>query len=585
MIIGSLIFIFAGRNEIQAQEPLHHEKCIFRSNNGKLYINKDLPLYISVATSSEADADSWLLESSKTVQYANPMYLDTEGWNTLRSPSAVDTSTRKTVYPLHDIIFDVYADGRKPSSRLILGESSSFKSDGVTFFGEKTALSFHAIDEMSGVKDVFYSLNVGQYVSSRELPLSVSEEGEYALKFYAVDNVGNVEELKLFDFGIDHTAPVTTHEINGINNNRVLAPDATISLFGTDSLSGLEKVYFAIDDGDFEIYQKPIPVSRLKDGEGSISYYSEDNVGNQEEHRFIGTLSSARDNKDDNEEVFDYYIDRDPPVVEFSFEGDYFESDKEFISERTRVVLSAKDDKSGVQKIWYSYNSFLTKEVYNAPFSPEGNSHVQLAFSAIDWVENTAPEKRRDFYIDRTAPNSKISFDGPVFRNRDTLFIAGQTKIALEVKDGESGVKSVKYQLNSNEHSFSEAFVAGKTGRNVIEWFATDQVNNREDKQSLAFIVDEEGPFIHHHYSVEPIGEKVVREEKYIIYPSNTKIYIGATDNVAGEESLRYSVNGGKMATTIPVSGLQPGNYEIDIEAVDALKNKTSKTIRFSIEK
>jgi hypothetical protein len=127
--------------------------------------------------------------------------------------------------------------------------------------------------------------------------------------------------------------------------------------------------------------------------------------------------------------------------------------------------------------------------------------------------------------------------------------------------------------------------VAGKTGRNMIKWFASDNVNNREEEQSLVFIVDEQGPSIHHHYSVEPIGEKVVREEKYIIYPSNTKIYIGATDNVAGEESLRYSVNGGKMATTIPVSGLQPGNYEIAIEAADALKNKTTKTIRFSIEK
>jgi hypothetical protein len=585
ILVGFLIFTFVQNNKVQAQEPLRHEKCIFRSDDGKLYINKDLPLYVRVATSPDADADSWLLESSKTRQYANPLFLDSEGWNTLRSPSAVDTSTRKTVYPLQDVVFDLYADGLNPSSGLLFGESIQYKLDGVTFFGQDADFRFDVADEMSGVKDVFYSLNGAQFVSSREIPLTVPGEGEYSLKFYAVDNVGNVEDFHSFDFAVDHTAPVTGHEINGIIKNRVLAPDATISLSGTDSLSGVSKVYFAIDDGAFEVYRKPIPVSRLKDGEGSIAYYSEDRVGNQEEHRLIGTLSSARGNKEGDEEVFDYYIDRDPPVVEFSFEGDYFESDKEYISERTRVVLTARDDKSGVQKILYSYNSFMTNEVYEQPFNPEGNSPVTLAFSALDWVENAAPEKERDFYIDRIVPTSKISFDGPVFRNRDTLFIGGQTKIALEAKDGESGVKSVKYQLNNEEHIYSEAFVAGKAGQNVVEWSSTDNVNNREDNQSLVFIVDEEGPSIHHHYSVEPIGEKVVREEKYIIYPSNTKIYIGATDNVAGEESLRYSVNGGKMATTIPVSGLQPGNYEIAIEAADALKNITTKTIRFSIEK
>ena len=110
-------------------------------------------------------------------------------------------------------------------------------------------------------------------------------------------------------------------------------------------------------------------------------------------------------------------------------------------------------------------------------------------------------------------------------------------------------------------------------------------MNNQEELQSLVFVVDREGPSIHHHFSVEPIGEKTIREENYVIYPSNTKIYIGATDDVAGEESLKYSVNGSKVSEKIPLSGLQPGNYTIDIEAADALENKTTKTIRFSIEK
>ncbi len=585
IIIGGAIFFVLPMNALKAQEPLQHKKCIYRADDGRLFINKELPLYLKVSLSADEDAESWLLESAKTSEYANPMYLDTEGWNTLRSPSAVDTATKKTVYPLQDIVFDMYADGIAPKSRLLFGHSKPFSLDGVSFFGKETGFHFEAEDAMSGLQDVYYSLNGAGFVPASGFPLEISEEGNYSVQFYAVDNVGNVEDIHAYDFVVDHTAPVTNHEIKGINKNRVLAPDATISLSSADSLSGVAKVWYAIDDSDFEVYKKPIPVSRLKDGSAKITYYSEDHVGNIEDHKFIGTLASSQASKDEDGEVFDYYIDREPPVAAFNFEGDYYESDREYISGRTRVLLSAQDDKSGVQKILYSYNSFMTSETYEVPFKPEGNSPVSVSYAAVDWVENTAPEKERHFYIDRLAPVTKISFDGPVFRNRDTLFVAAQTKMVLEATDKESGVNTVKYQLNGIKYEYSEPFVVEKSGRHLLQYVSVDNVNNEEEGKMLEFVVDKEGPSIHHHFSVEPIGEKVVRNEQYVIYPSNTKIYIGATDDVAGEESLKYSVNGAKMSETIPVAGLQPGNYEIDIEATDALKNSTSKTIRFSIEK
>ncbi|RCW32683.1 OmpL47-type beta-barrel domain-containing protein [Marinilabilia salmonicolor] len=584
-LLTTLMLTSAGNFSSSAQEPLQHEKRFYQSEDGKLFVNKDLPLYLRISSDPDDEAESWLLKSNTTAQYSNPMYLDTEGWNTLRSPSAVDTATRKTVYPLQDIIFDIYADGLQPKSRLLWGESVNVRTDDKVFFGEKVHLAFDASDEMSGVADVYYSLNGSGFVGEKQSPLSVDEEGDYSLKFYSVDNVGNVEDMHSFDFSVDHTAPISTHEISGINKNNVLAPDATICLSAVDSLSGVNNVFFAIDDGEFEEYKNPIPVSRLKEGDGQITYYAEDRVGNAEAHKYIGTLSSGASKAEGEGEVFDYYIDRDAPVVSFEFEGDYFEGDREYISGRTTVALSAKDDKSGVQSILYSYNSFLTNEVYDNSFHPEGNSPVVLSYSAVDWVENSAPETDRHFYIDRTAPGSKVSFDGPVFRNRDTLFLAAQTRISLDAKDQESGVKSISYSLNGVEKEYGESFSGDRSGENLLEWRSTDNVNNQEELQSLVFVVDREGPSIHHHFSVEPIGEKTIREENYVIYPSNTKIYIGATDDVAGEESLKYSVNGSKVSEKIPLSGLQPGNYTIDIEAADALENKTTKTIRFSIEK
>ncbi|MGM0375486.1 MAG: OmpL47-type beta-barrel domain-containing protein [Bacteroidota bacterium] len=584
---GLIVLSLTSATTINAQQASEHEKRIFQAKDGKLYINKDLPIYVRIASSPDEDAESWLLESEKTGEYANPMYLDVEGWNSLRSPSAVDTATKEAVVPVQDIVFDMYADGRAPATNLKYGTSEFFENDGTTFFGDDIDLKFDATDQMSGVEDVYYAINGNDFQPASQHPLDITEEGEYKLKFYAVDNVGNVEEPQSFRFTIDQTPPATEHNVDNLKNDKVLSPDATITLAGDDNLSGVAGIYYAVDDEDFQKYENPIPVSVLKKTKGRITYYAVDNTGNKEEPNYIGTMASA-DKKSENEEGedFDYYIDREPPKPEFTFEGDHYEGDRDYISERTQIVLKATDDKSGVQKILYSYNGFITQEEYDDPFNPEGNSPVELLYTAVDNVDNRAPEKSREFYIDRNAPKSELSFDGSVFKNRDTTFISGQTKIALNASDTESGVKNIQFRLNDQEEkAFDQPFVPEKSGPNSIEWKATDNVNNKEEKNEQLFVVDQEAPSVHHHFSVEPIGEKVVRDEKYVIYPSNTKLYIGATDDVTGEESLKYTINDGKTAKTIPVSGFEPGNYEIVIEAEDALNNKTQKTIRFAIEK
>jgi len=83
-------------------------------NNGKLYYNKNLPVYLWISTNPNDNSEDILMTSKSTKSYANPMYFDTEGYNTLRTSYAVDTNTKKVVYPAKQIIFKVYADGQPP---------------------------------------------------------------------------------------------------------------------------------------------------------------------------------------------------------------------------------------------------------------------------------------------------------------------------------------------------------------------------------------------------------------------------------------------------------------------------------------
>src|SRR6266542_1361370 len=82
-----------------AQQLPVHEKKVYVSPDHRIYYNKSLPVYFFVSTSTDPAAPRYLIHSETTPKYANPMYFDTEGKNTLRSPSAVDTVTKKIVEP------------------------------------------------------------------------------------------------------------------------------------------------------------------------------------------------------------------------------------------------------------------------------------------------------------------------------------------------------------------------------------------------------------------------------------------------------------------------------------------------------
>lgn len=570
-----------------SQEPLIHQKRVYRGEGNKLFINKELPVFIRIATSSDDKAESWLLHSEESKKYSNPMYLDAEGWNTLRSPSAVDTVTKKTVTPMQDIIFELYADGIAPATVHKFTGTQTFTSKGLKYFGKELSIEMNARDETSGLDKIYCSINKRPW-SAYEKPLILKEEGEYELNYYSVDNVGNVEKIKTETFIIDFTPPVTNHRVDGINKNNVISRNASIVLVSEDKLSGLGKIFYSIDKGDYIVYTKPIPVSLLKDGEAQLNYYSIDNVGNKEEVKSIGTFSSGQAGSSDGSGVeFDFYIDRKPPVIDFKIDGDQFANTNIlYISERSHVRLDATDDKSGVQAVYYSYNSFLTKEEYKEPFKLALKGPIKFSYNGTDWVDNVSQVMNRQLFLDNTSPASQIRFEGPKFTNRDTLFISTKTKIIMDSKDTGSGLKETKYNLNKEgDTKYSGPFQIEKQAFHILDFFASDNVNNTEQLKTQKLYIDNTPPAIHSHFSVEHIGEKVVRDEKFMIYPSNTKLYIAATDNLSGGEKLEYRINGAEKRNIIPIENFKPGNYEVEIFASDVLGNQSNRTIKFAIEK
>jgi len=110
-------------------------------------------------------------------------------------------------------------------------------------------------------------------------------------------------------------------------------------------------------------------------------------------------------------------------------------------------------------------------------------------------------------------------------------------------------------------------------------------VNNKNEIKKQEVFVDNQAPVIHYHFSVESIGKKTVRDEIYTIYPTNTMLYIAATDASSGGEKIEYRINDGVVLSANPIKNLTPGNYLIEVDAFDVLGNKSVEKIKFAIEK
>ncbi|MGD2035049.1 MAG: hypothetical protein PVF73_08335, partial [Bacteroidales bacterium] len=150
--ITLIVILFCMYSVGFGQEQPNHPKKTYISPDGKLYIQKDLPVYIWMSTSPGEESEKYRLHSEETYKYSNPMYFDTEGYNTVRSPSAVDTASKKVVYPMRDIIFEVYADSKSPVTKADFGESILLDEGGKLYVGSGATVSLSAKDKLSGVE-------------------------------------------------------------------------------------------------------------------------------------------------------------------------------------------------------------------------------------------------------------------------------------------------------------------------------------------------------------------------------------------------------------------------------------------------
>ena len=580
LLIASVLFSFCN-----AQEQLPTEKKVVFGQTEKMYINKDLGLYLWLSTSPDENAPKHRLLSDSTNKYSNPMFLDTEGYNTLRSPSAVDPVSRKTVFPMHDIIFEVYSDGKTPVTKHKLVSGKSIYRSGKLYYGNgKVAFSLSAKDIVSGISKTYFSINEKSYSEILDT-IKIVSEGETTLKYYSTDKVGNREEPVVKKFVVDNSAPKTNYEIEGIQNEKYVSAKAVIKLNSVDNLVGVKTVYYKINNSTRQVYTRPVSVQKLGPG-GTMSFYAIDYLNNTEEIQVIGGTGNNTTNEDSDGSSFEFYVDNAAPTINIEIDGEHSKGKYSYVSANTKLKVNAEDDKSGVDKIYYSINNYAVDQQYadDIQFTNEGIAYIRI--NAVDYVGNKSTTVTNAYFVDATTPTTKVTIAQPKHKVKDTLFITSKTKFKLSSIDNASGVKAIKYSIgDKQEEQYNESFTIAKNGLTEISYRGFDNVNNIEETNTLDVFVDNVPPIIYNHFSNTSIGSKTVRDHEFTIYPSDVKLYIAATDEASGGERIEYSINNGATKSVNPIKDLAPGNYEVVVTAYDVLGNSSQQTIKFSVEK
>lgn len=552
-LLVSLCFV---SGNVFAQHQKEHTKGSYVDSLGRFYLQSDLPLLIYVSTPSDT-VPIQLKEAQK--KDFGPIYLDGHGLHNLRHVNSEEKRVEN---------FQLHADGIAPVTTAYLTGAPSYRGKGKSFYGKNLTMSLSATDEMSGVKEVLFSFNGKDYMPYNH-SLPIVEEGNYVYRFYSVDNVGNVEIAKQESFVVDATPPNTYYKIVGITEDNVISLTTQLNLSAEDSLSGVAATYYSFDDNPFVLGSGAISVADLDNGEHKLSFYSIDNVNNQEYVRSIT-----------------FYLDRTAPIMSADILGDKFiVEDQVYFSGRTKVKLTAIDNRAGIDEVMYSINDASYQQYAEPFYLPNKSGRYIIQYYATDKVGNNTGENKATHssgvvYVDLTGPIITNAFEGQTFKNGDVTYISSRVANRITATDSESGVQKIAYILdNSEEQPYAKPFAVHEQGLHKVIAVAYDNVNNRNEK-SFSVFVDDEGPEIGYSFSTKPVATE---EGQADIYPSYITLFLNALDQATTVSTILVSINGGEeFAYTMPIQGFEKYKaYNVKVRAIDVLGNESSILFTF----
>ncbi len=451
-------------NSLHAQQstaaaPPTFAKRFHQVPGGQFYVPAGVPVQLGISLAApDASTQTAAVGSSESSVVLK------EGPNTLQ---------------FGDTRVPVIADGTPPHTALEVDEVTDVEVSGVRIFGPNPKLKLGASDALSGVAQTLISIDGAPFVSLPKYGPVISSEGAHSLRYFSVDQVGNVEKLQEYKFRVDATAPMTALSITGPHTDEMASVAAKIVLTAKDNDSGVQTVLYKLDTNPEQIYSKPIVLLDVAGGLHHLQYYAVDAVNNKEAVK-----------------SYSFTVDRQPPAIHVTVDGPQF-TDKgvRYVSPQSTLEITSQDTEAGAEAVRYGIDSATTLKTYSAPFHlPQQSGIRRLKIESNGPVENRADVTVSDIYMDLTPPETEVQFSRPSFIRDGEVVLNPASKIELDTSDFESGVASITYSIDGGAmQKYSAPFSVAALGQHELSVTAVDHVGNTEPTKQF-------------HLRVEPAG-------------------------------------------------------------------------------
>ncbi|MFP5040177.1 OmpL47-type beta-barrel domain-containing protein [Parasediminibacterium sp. JCM 36343] len=343
-----------------------------------------------------------------------------------------------------------------------------------------TKIYINQIDTVSGINNTYFKFDNTSFeqYNGRALDISRLSEGKHLISYYSDDKVGNKEEPKLFDFYLDKSAPIMAADILGdrfIANNTVYFSGKTkLKLTAIDNKVGVKEVRYAIDGETFKTYTQPFYLPNVS-GMHDIKFYSVDNLNNQT------TSADGSGYEEFKHNVTKVYVDLTGPTMSHKILGDVtFRRDTMLLGPKNKIVLSATDPESGLQKITYSFDGQLIENDYKTPISMDKDGYHLLEYFGYDNVNNRNPDAFY-FITDNTGPEIYHYFTvGSIDTKNGVAVYPASAGLSLAGTDELSGLKTIMYSVDGQPEKLYSTTITGlkHNAKHTIKITATDYLGN-----------------------------------------------------------------------------------------------------------
>lgn len=283
--------------------------------------------------------------------------------------------------------FSFYLDRRAPQPEISVSGDQYEAEAGRLFVSGRTEFRLSADDNRAGTEFIRYEIDgrgQGRYFDPFRLP---GIDGTREISFTATDRVGNQSAPRAATYEMDVQPPQSSYRFEGPHyrqrNIYWMRSDARVVLSAEDEGAGVAQTFYDLQGEMPErVYESRISIA--EEGRYNLSFYSEDQVNNQEGLHFVMLI-----------------VDNSPPEIMVNFNTTPVESrsgpegEVQVYRLGTRIFLAATDEAAGADQILYKMND-EEEQLYSGPINLFEAGEYELQLRALDHVGN---EQRRELHF------------------------------------------------------------------------------------------------------------------------------------------------------------------------------------------